>query len=184
VVGHLLDRQRVLVAAHGDVEAHQRGHEAGHDPARQQAVQADLAVFEPDVVVVGLHAGEQRRRNHGAQQGEQHEGEAALASGTLPGLPGLRCLGGFGFGIAAGTELHQGGGAQAVPETAPGARRHRAAVDRRRGHRIGVAFFTDRAAVREVAVGQNIQLREVVWLHVIYQRCLSREGCRQWQESA
>ncbi|MCY1515597.1 hypothetical protein D9M68_501870 [compost metagenome] len=177
VVGHLFRREGVLVTAHGDIEAHERGHEAGHDPAREQAVQADLAVFEPDVVVVGLHAGEQRRRDHGAQQREQHEGEATLAGGAFPGLRGRGgLLGGGGVvGIAAGAQAHKHGGAQAVPETAPGARCHGTAVHRRCRDGVGVAFLAQRAAARDVGFGEDVEVGEVVRLHrFIHQRCLSR----------
>jgi hypothetical protein len=144
VVHDFLDRQRVFVALERDVEAHQRGDEAGDDPGRQQREQAHLAVFEPGVFIVGLHAGEQRRGHGRAQHGDQQKDLAAAAGGELPGFWRIGAFGGLD-GLAAGS-LHQHAGEKAVPETAPWQRRHAAAVDRRRGHGVGMAFFAHGAA--------------------------------------
>ena len=189
---HLLDRQGMFVALDGNIEPHERGHETGHDPAGQQAVKGDLAVFEPDVVVVGLDAGKQRRRDHRADQRQQHERQAPLLGRTLPGkrhfdlLVFLRS-----FADATGAELDERSGADAVPETAPGAGRHGTAVDRRCCHCVWMALFAQVAAlrhhhlgeissIRNVAVGQHAQLGEFVRLHGYLKSVACRgKRCRQ-----
>ncbi len=146
VVADAFRRQGVAVAAQHHPEAHHGREEAGHHPGGEQGEEGELAVFEPGAVIAGLHAGEERRGQGAGSEGQQQEDVAALAGGALPGL--LRRGGCRGWGGLAAIEAHQHGGADAVPEAAPGQRRHGAAMHGRCGERIGMAVFAQGAARR------------------------------------
>ena len=150
VICHAACRQRMPVAAQHHPKAHEPGQKAGYHPGGQQRKQRNLAVAQPRVFIVGLHAGKQGAGQCGGQHGEQRKRPAAALRCALPGgggfSGGLYRRGRCGLLGCTARQAQQHGGAYAVPEAAPGQGHHGAAVQRRCRHRIGVTLFAQRAA--------------------------------------